>query len=231
MKFYLYISDAKVEMLASQLRRGLSGLVAHWKVDVSAGPAKIGAAGRSIDPSRYKQIEKITRHIRKHEDCGTIDAPGAFVFDRLSVRWGPFGADERIVFFTGLTEKTVFALGGSSSYLLQAPRREKSAYPSGGSAQWILLSALLRAFGHTDNPNYSPEADDFDGALLAAVGSLANDFEVTDRASPPTRVEFLAKRLVVGEPYGGYYDYGMPKKFADKEVVFLGSPIYVAMTN
>jgi hypothetical protein len=229
-KFYLYISDAKVEMLASQLRRGLGGRVASWNVDVSAGPAKIGAEGRSIDPTRYQQIEKITRHIRKHEDCGTIDAPGTFVFDRQSVRWGPFTSDKRIVFFTGLTQKTVFALGGSSSYLLQAPRREDSAYPSGGSAQWILQSALLRAFGHPENPNYQPAAPDYDGALLAAVGSLAAAFEHRGRV-PPTRVEFLAKRLVVGEPYKGYYDNYLDEDFSAKDIVFLGSPVYVAMVD
>jgi hypothetical protein len=231
MKFYLYISDAKVEMLAGQLRRGLGGLVANWKVDVSAGPASIGAEGRSVDPTRYKQLEKITRHIRRHEDCGTIDEPGTFVFDTLSVRWGPFAADDRIVFFTGVTQKTVFALGGSSSYLLQAPKRENAGYPEGRSASWILVSALLRAFGHTDNVNYRADARDFDGALLAAVGSLANDFESGAwPPSPPTQVEFLAKRLVVGEPYRGYY-YHMQDEFDAPNVVFLGSPLYVAMTS
>ncbi len=228
MKYYLYISDAKVEMLSGQLRRGLGGLIANWKLDVSAGIARIGAEGRSADPTRYRQIDKITRHIRKYEDCGTIDAPGTFVFDTLDVHWGPFGADQRIVFFTGATSKTVFALGGSSSYLLQAPQDGPLNYPRGGSATWILISAVLEAFGLTDHPSYSADAAGYSGALFDALGSLASEL---DRGpAPATRVEFLAKRLAVGPPARGYR-YELDDKFEAPDVVFLGSPLYVAMTS
>jgi hypothetical protein len=230
-KYYLYISDAKVEMLGGQLRRGLGGIVAGWKVDVAAGPASIGAEGRSVDPNRYKQLERIARHIRKHEDCGTIDHPGAFVFDTLKVRWGPFSADDRIVFFSGVTQKTVFALGGSSPHLLQAPKPETAAYPHTGSATGILVRALLREFGHTDNPNYDAGAPKFDGALLAAVTMLGEDFERKNLGSPPTEVEFLAKTLLVGESYKGYYTWRMRKEYGEPDVAFPGSPLYVAMTR
>lgn len=227
MKFYLYISDAKVEMLAGQLRRGLGGLIANWKVDVSAGIASVGAEGRSVDPTRYRQIEKITRYIRKHDDCGTIDAPGTFVFDTLDVSWGPFGPDKRVAFFTGATPKTVFALGGSSSYLLQAPKSGVASYPHGGSATWILVSTLLHAFGLTDNRSYNADAIGYTDALFDAIGALAEDY---DRGPvPPTRVEFLAKRIAVGSP-GGYADI-VREKFDAPDVAFLGSPLYVAMTD
>jgi hypothetical protein len=207
-KYYLYISDAKVEMLGGQLRRGLGGIVAGWKVDVAAGPASIGAEGRSVDPNRYKQLERIARHIRKHEDCGTIDHPGAFVFDTLKVRWGPFSADDRIVFFSGVTQKTVFALGGSSPHLLQAPKPETAAYPHTGSATGILVRALLREFGHTDNPNYDAGAPKFDGALLAAVTMLGEDLRSHDQIAQSLTARGQAASTRAPRSQSGYPDSG-----------------------
>jgi hypothetical protein len=141
-QYYVYISDEKVEMLAGQLRRGAGEVLSGWKVNV--GPVGVETALRPVPASRYKQIEKIRRHILSRPDCGTIDDPGTYVIDSLPVRWGPFGADRAITFFTGATARTVFALGGSTASLIQPPRREDGGgYPRGGSAGAVYLGSPL----------------------------------------------------------------------------------------
>jgi hypothetical protein len=72
-QYYVYISDEKVEMLAGQLRRGAGEVLSGWKVNV--GPVGVETALRPVPSSRYKQIEKIRRHILSRPDCGTIDEP------------------------------------------------------------------------------------------------------------------------------------------------------------
>jgi hypothetical protein len=226
-KYYLYISDEKVEMLAGQLKRGAGEVLSSWNVNV--GPVGGGATLRPVPAARYKQLEKIRRHVLTREDCGTIDDPGAYVIDSLPVRWGPFGADSAITFFTGATARTVFALGGSTASLVQPPPREGGgAYPRGGSATDILISTLLHAFGRTDHPNYDPTAAEYPGALCDAVTGLAADY--ARPYYPEAEVEFLAKRLVVGEQQRSYR-FEVDAAFETPETVFLGSPLYVAMSS
>jgi hypothetical protein len=229
MKYYLYISDEKVDMMAGQLKRGPGEVLSGWNVNV--GPVGVGTVLRPVPASRYKQIEKIRRHILTRQDCGTIDNPGAYVIDSLPVRWGPFGADRAITFFTGATARTVFALGGSTASLIQAPRREDGgAYPHGGSATNILTSALLHSFGRTDNPNYDPAGIGYPGALSDAVTGLAADYAKRP-SCPETEVEFLARTLDVSEQkHGGYRDKA-DAAFEAPDAVYLGSPLYVVMSS
>jgi hypothetical protein len=228
-QYYLYVSDAKVEMLAGQLRRGAAEILSGWTVDVNLGVVGAGVAGRSVPASRYKEIERIKRHVLTREDCGTIDDPGAYVIDSLPVRWGPFTADTDITFFTGATSRTVFALGGSTAWLIQAPPRAAGAYPHGGSATGLLISALLHEFGRTDRPDYEPAAAHYPGAVSDAVTALADEY-AHNPACPLTEVEFLAKRLVVGPQFR---DLRFPVEdvFEAPDQVFLGTPLYVAMTS
>jgi hypothetical protein len=228
-KYYLYISDAKVEMLAGQLKRGAGEVLSGWKVNV--GPVGVETALRPVPASRYKQIEKIRRHILAREDYGTIDDPGAYVIDTVPVRWGPFGADSAITFFTGATARTVFALGGSTASLIQPPRREGGgAYPRGGSATDILISTLLHAFGRTDHPHYDPVATDYPGALSDAISGLAADYARLP-SCPQVEVEFLAKTLVAGEQERGGLRFNVDAAFEAPDAIYLGSPLYVVMSS
>lgn len=226
MKYYLYISQEKVNMLASQLRPGLSARVSKWNFGLGSGPLNVGIVGQPADPTVHSKVERIQRHIRKHEPCGTVDAPATFILDTVDVKWGPLLMDNKVVFFSGATSGTVFALGGSTSNLLQAPSLGASASLGGGSAQWILASALLDAMGRKGHPAFDPDAPSGEGALLAAVASLASDFR-----GPTTRIEFLAKTLVAGNPDKSFYSFGMKDEFASKDTTILGSPRYVAMAD
>lgn len=76
-RYYLYISDAKVDMLLSQIDPGY-----HRKraTEFSVNLTFVGAK-RSVDSPAADQVarlDRVTRYLDDHADVGSVDAPGQF---------------------------------------------------------------------------------------------------------------------------------------------------------
>ncbi|MFF3316170.1 DUF7019 family protein [Streptomyces sp. NPDC003035] len=208
-RYYLYISDAKVDMLLSQID-------ASWgrkRVTEFGLDLKVASAKRSVEAAgtdRVARLERVVRHLEDHADLGDVDDPGQYVHGVLPMQWGVLG-DGDAVYFGGRTERTIVGLGGSTSHLLSTvtaqPLTENRLSPS---LPPVLIEHLASA---------TEDGAPYPGALatvMRANGVLRG---------PAQTVEFVAKRMLHGPcPY--------PELVPRNDMtVLLASPLYVALVD
>lgn len=79
-KYYVYISDAKVDMPFSQIPRPLLKKIAsELSINLSIPLFGIGAGikfrGDTPEEMRYSKLKIVTRYIEKHAEVGTVKEP------------------------------------------------------------------------------------------------------------------------------------------------------------
>ncbi|WP_030899450.1 MULTISPECIES: DUF7019 family protein [unclassified Streptomyces] len=206
-RYYLYISDSKVDMMLAQIDPALSRKkTSELSVDLKIFSAKRGLEFES-GTDRIVRLERVMRHLEEFGDLGSIEEPGQFFRGSLPMRWGPFHGTS-LVYFGGGTGRTVVGLGGSGRYVLGS--LEQSAEQSGARS---VMPSLI------DGLTAEPEVEDLlgrgtgaDADVLQAV-RLAND----RLRGPVQHVEFIAKRLLHGQVEG--------------QSIVLGTPLYVALVD
>ncbi|MET9242995.1 SAVMC3_10250 family protein [Nonomuraea sp. NPDC003709] len=216
-KYYLYISDAKIDMLLSQIDPGAG----HKRGTELGVDLKMLKVKRTYEPSagdRIARLELVVRHLLDHGDVGSVEEPGQFFWGLLPMRWGPFPVEtgSSLVFFGGQTEETTVGLGGSVKHVLGSVP-DAADHGIGRS----LMPPMLDALGVSSDLEDEYVADAVDGDLdRADSAALAKAYEaVTSLRRPAQNVEFVAKRLLHGkDPRSG-------------ESVLLGSPVYVALVD
>jgi hypothetical protein len=208
-RYYLYISDVKVDMLLSQI----DPKWARKRVtELNLGLKAVGARHtvENAGPDRFARLERVLRYLASHGDLGSVDEPGPYVRGVLPMQWGPVG-DGDTVYFGGRGERTIVGLGGSTGHVLSTAPGET---PTGHRLSGSLMPTLLRQLAATA----SEETADPDalGTIVRANSSLRG----------PTQVlEFVAKRMLHGPcPYPELYPEG-------DMAVLLGSPLYVAVAE
>ncbi|WP_430790799.1 DUF7019 family protein [Actinoplanes sp. G11-F43] len=203
-RYFIYISDAKVEMLLQQIDPGaMRTRSTEVGVDLKVFSGKRGAE-KTVGADRVARLERVVRFLTDFGDLGDVENPGQFFAGTLPLSWGPMvGLDGHpMVYFGGRSDKTVLGLGGSRAHMFTAPADPGSDAPLSRS----LLPSLLRGIT-------APQPGDDEATVLAAVHEAT-----TTLPGPAQRIEFVAKRLVHGTGPGG-------------ETVLLGSPLYLAMAD
>ena len=204
MKYYLYISEAKVEMLLAQIPHDRKKKVAsELGIDV-----KLMKASRKTETeheeSRVSRMESVVSFIRKNIEIGSIDEPAEYVHDIQSI--GVL-ADPDGVYFCGATTKTTFALVGRSQPV-------EGATSLDWMTTYFLKGRLL--FEMMKGTNYN-----LDGPSYAAK---AMTHFVKDQALASRQLEVFAKRL--------FFDPSHRKHPNGRiEQLFIGTPLYVAMID
>jgi hypothetical protein len=88
MKYYIYISDAKVDMLFPQVPHDIKKKVAtEWKMDLKLLSASRRTETES-DDNRVARLETVIDFIREYGNLGSVDAPDEYIQDTLLMRWG-----------------------------------------------------------------------------------------------------------------------------------------------
>ncbi|MFE6281095.1 DUF7019 family protein [Streptomyces sp. NPDC057877] len=217
LRYYVYISDAKVDMLLPQVDAGFARRRAT-EVVVSL---KFVSARRSVETDaadRVARLERVVRYLDDFGDVGTVDEPGQYVRGRLPMRWGPLPlGPSPLVYFGGRTERTTVGLGGASGHVLGAPAPVPGAAPAEQELPFAPSTApgLLAGLAAAVTTDGEPQPD-----ALASV-QLANR---TLRGAEQ-EVEFLAKRLLHGpSPYPELDGH-------DGMTVLLASPLFVALAD
>jgi hypothetical protein len=205
MKYYIYISDAKVDMLLPQIPHEVKKKVAtEFGFDLKILTAK-RTVERKGEDDRISRLETVLQFIRQYGNCGTIDNPDEYIDDSEDMWFGNYDLAD-VAYFTGKRAETVFGLCGSGRHLLGAdPNR----------SPWPNMTHLLGVFSWLSDQNPT-----HDGNGINAIPVLA---ELASRSHfPRQRLEFLAKRLV----FNPHYSYGdVPIQ------VLLASPLYVSMMD
>ncbi|MFE1959699.1 DUF7019 family protein [Streptomyces sp. NPDC059479] len=213
LRYYLYVSDSKVDMLLSQIDPSFDRKqTSEVAVDLKLVSARHGWERQS---DRFRRLDRVVRHLEKRGRLTSVDEPGTFFRGQLAMRWGVLadGDDSSLVFFGGRTDRTVVALGGSRTHVLgashatgDAPSLSRSMLPSmlGGLEAHPAIGALVN--GNDLEQSGTPST------VCRAVSALQG---------PAQTVEFVAKKLLHEpnpDPDGG-------------SMVLLGSPVYVALVD
>lgn len=223
MRYYLYISDSKVDMLFAQIPSKLRDKIAfELRVDIKV--VSVSLKDRPNDETRYSKLEVVEKYIGDNLTVGSVDEPEEFFTGLLPVRWRP---GENLVYFTGTTKRTFLGLGGSSHHVLgSAPTPESGVRLA--SVLPYMRSVIQKDVDESLKGMLSPQLEGRDN-YLGAFLKLSEILE--SMTMPEQRVRFLAKRLL-DEPFPINYRSTSGKPVdSNLKRVLIGSPIYVALAE
>ena len=182
MKYYLYVSEFKVEMFWSQI----SGLVNEDDFNTIHDTQRL-----------YAKLRSVIKYIDRNIEVGTIDNPKSYFRGALPMSWGVLGTNplmgldkyiEDVVYFGGYTQKTIIGLGGSARHLTSIQDSQSRVMShSAAAALLVKLSVELKQKGVID------EFDEPTPLHLVAATT-----KWICRQKPTEYVEFLAKKLDSG---------------------------------
>jgi uncharacterized protein DUF7019 len=176
MKYYIYISDSKLDMLFHQVSTEIKEKIAsEWKLDL-----KVFSVSREseteIPANRYARLQAVVDFISHYGDVGSVDEPGEYIRDTLLLKCGLY---EDIVYFGGATEDTVVGLAGSARHVIgNLGASEASVWPPS------FYPYILKRLGE----RFNLDQDAMDAIFDAS----------TVMGGSEQRFEFLAKRLACG---------------------------------
>ena len=223
MKYYVYISDAKVDMLLAQIPHDAKQrLATEFRFDLKLLSAARKTETESED-NRFSRLDAVVTFIREFGNLGTVDAPDEYFEGSLAMRWGPYGSKgfadgadkEPLIYFGGVTDQTIVGLGGSMKHIIgNTGATQAHSY----SATPMLLARLKRELDSDDTLIGSPEDA---SAIDASAGweLPAVELATTESEGPKQQLEFMAKRLMYGRGY------------SKKKKILLGTPLYVALMD
>ncbi|MFD5248166.1 DUF7019 family protein [Amycolatopsis sp. NPDC058340] len=217
MRYYTYISDAKLELLHAQIpRRLLSRLAGELQLDLKVASVSLKGAPHEI--TRVDRLRLVERYIDENCDVGWLSEPRSWFRGELGLRMGVVtGA----ALYTGLDAGTLVALIGSAGHLVD---RQPSG--SGGELHHRTsdLPALITLMESRSEESVNDEFGFYrdrehadEQAALRQVVYFAQEMR-----APRQPVEFLARRLFEGTTRG-------PDGKAVHVVV--GTPLYVALSD
>ena len=140
-RFYLYLSDAKVDMLFGQIpQKFLERIEAELSLDLKVIGVKLSE--RPTEETRYSKLRVAERYIRSDLKVGTIDEPKEYFEGALPMRWGLLQGAGSIAYFTAQTDETIVGLGGSATHLIGGSDEARQG-TIGDSFAWRIVSALV----------------------------------------------------------------------------------------
>lgn len=219
LRYYLYVSDTKVDMLLSQIDPAWSRKRAT-EVSLGLKMAGVRHSVESTGADRVARLERVLRHLDDHGALRGVDEPGRYVRGVLPMQWAAVDECDG-VYFGGRSERTVVGLGGSTGHVLSTV----TATPPQDRLSASLMPALLDLLGVLAAEGGTPE----DAPLEHGTGDAdALAMVVQANASlrgPVQALEFVAVRMLQGPcPYPEMYRQ-------DDMAVLLGSPLYIALAD
>jgi hypothetical protein len=131
-RYYLYISDSKINMLFPQVPRDLREEVAT-DLGVPMDESRNSSPANS-DTERIYRLETVVRFIRDNRVVGSLDRPKEYIAGTHDLLWGNLhsspGSLGSLVFFTGQIDTTTLLMCGSSRHLIGSLKPEESGFSS-----------------------------------------------------------------------------------------------------
>lgn len=208
-RHYLYVSDAKVEMLLAQIEtKWKRNFATELKLDLQVLSASVRHDGATVQESRYARLAAVVRHLTEREGVGDIASHSQYVAGTLDFQWAvaPDKDPEIVVWCAKLKEAELTAdvvMVGSPHHVVGAPSGRFGFLGSTGGA-------LHRLITHRDS---------FEAGKVPIPSLLEELFQ--GLRGPWQRMEFVAKTLARDRGSYGSQD-GTHR--------ILLSPIYVALT-
>ncbi|MET8683147.1 SAVMC3_10250 family protein [Streptomyces sp. NPDC004732] len=217
MRYYLYVSGAKLDMLYEQIPpKLLKRLAVEAKVDLKV--LSVAVQSPRADVTTYDRLDIVEAYLEREFDVSWMTEPRPWFRGDLELRIAGYGSPAGPTFMTGREGDTVVALIGSAHHLLG----QRTA-PDTIQASYSMLPSLFRLLDDApeDWPRHQRER-------RAAVPSHDQEaaHQVLEFAEsltgPPVYGEFLARRLLHGTATG---------QDGRQVDIVVGTPLYVAMAD
>ncbi|MEV2251879.1 SAVMC3_10250 family protein [Streptomyces sp. NPDC050147] len=208
MRYYLYVSGSKLDMLYEQIPpKLLKRLAVEAKVDLKVLSVAVQSSPRA-EAGTYDRLDIVEKYLEREFDVSWMTEPRPWFRGDLGLRIAGYGAADRPTFMTGREGDTVIALIGSAHHLIG----QRTAVDT-IQAAYSNLPSLFQLLH--DAPDGRPQANR--QSPLRQVLDFSKSLTV-----PPVYSEFLARRLLHGTVTG--------EDGRELEVV-IGTPLYVAMAD
>jgi hypothetical protein len=217
-KYYIYISDSKLDMLWQQIpeaskKRVSRQLKLDWKI-VSVSQT-VEEAPQEARTMRLRAVERYLLET-EGETVGTVNDPKGWIYDTLDLKWGVLDlARGSAALFCGRRGSHGILLSGSGAHVIGyvQPTIRRTFIPSALTG----LMSLLDEFGSGDEA----EASIFEPAseYMARCSKTAMHF-IDHWNAPQQRLQFLSKAFLPHPTDVAYADSFVTMMF--------GSPLYVA---
>lgn len=217
MKYYIYISDAKVDMLLPQIRHPKKKKVAsEFGLDLKVLIAKRKIESE-IEENRISKLESVLSFIRREENLGTIDSPAEYFEGTLSMQMVMLGIG--MVYWGGASGHAVLGLGGSKHHLVGASSYCGELPPN--SLASTIMHHLRIGLSQMDGEleRRTDKARELDRLNETSDLGTLERFNST-LIGPHEDFSFLAKRL-----------WCSPRNKSFPKLLILGTPLYVAKAD
>ena len=201
--YYVYISDAKVDMLLAQIpEKNRRSIAAELKIDLKLLSLTLKDGGEAA-PNRISRVKAVAEHLRRNNWVGAVRDRPEYIEGTLEMAYGLIerrDGGETAAAFVGHSDREMLVLVGSVHHMIGSvsPAQGWSASP------YSFITELFRAV-------QAPEGERGVGRTLFSdcrhyASTLFGRF-------PVQRLEFLAKRYGSGED------------------VTIASPLYICMAQ
>jgi hypothetical protein len=214
MKYYIYISDAKVDMLFPQVPHEVKARVAsEFGIDLKIFVAKRKSESET-EENRISRLEAVVAFIRDFGNLGSVQKPDEYIEDTMKMRMSLHASKEgQLVYFGGKELNTFVGLGGSVGHIVGPDIKLPDVQPHRPSS----LAGMVYILGPlAKNDEIQSDLTDRVSNSVLLMTQYAEGID--------ENLNFMAKRLMYNPSYMEH-DYKTKPK---RRKVLVGSPLYVA---
>lgn len=214
MKYLLYRSDQKVDMLLPQIPASArKEMEAGFEINFGVFKGSYKLKQHTLDEPT-KRLLALVHYIKGFETVGSVDAPESWVSGVHEVSFVNVENNDQLVFFAGSSLKSEFLLGGAAHHLVSRSPTENI------KIGWSFLPDLLRglSLAFKDESRHGIEVSP------ESIGDRTEWWDLVNTAQkfvsgPHMKVEFLSKKLLYGQ------------HLPNRPHALLATPLYVALTD
>jgi hypothetical protein len=253
LRYFLYISDTKLDMLYDQIDKGtLRRITAEVSIDLKLASVRLTQAPQAPVATRIAKLRVVEAFIDKHHSVGNSQSPGKEYFrGQMDMHWGWLGGgidSGPVVIFRGRDEGGFVMLAGSRRHVIGEQQEVSGRNAEAGSAMPSIMAGIGEHISQT--PEYAEFIRDTRARGNKAVDSeeTASVFDPPESyvdaaaniilSAPYQSVEFLARPLVEGTVrvpdqwrLGLAPSTSVPEAETETQTAHgvLGTPLYVAL--
>jgi hypothetical protein len=240
-RYYLYVSTAKLDMLVPQLprrvRRRALARTRAWNLGFGPRVARASLSDEfHIAPGLHQRVDAVERALTNSGEVGGLTDEAPWVRETMEMRWSVISSHRSLwkmratdaVLFWRQGDASVILLGGSARHVVgisNAPEVDTRVLDSGTSStgRWLLgYRSRMVAGALSPTPKLR---DRFDQFLARCPGVGPEELAFGPLPEVPTqRLTFLARRHVRDELV---WDPAHQQELR----VTLGTPLYVALAD
>lgn len=239
MKYYIYLSETKVDMLYEQIPKRLKDrLATELKIDLKFLSTTF--TEEASEGTRIAKLKVVTEYIKNNLPLGTVDMPKKYFQGSLRLHWGLF---KNMAYFCGMTERTIFGLGGSFANVIgSVGKQPRLSHLSPSTLLGMNMLITYQVIGdrmdqdekgidiereNISRPDFFRAFEAFTLEIMGLKSGYEKDpryylerkFPLEEPHMVVQRVEFLAKRLTEGFSR------------SEDKLLLVGTPIFVAQVD